>query len=460
MYNLLKKIIKVAVLILCSLFFTAVIFTMVPQFPWWGGALTATILFIVVSIVTVLLDKAAKKRLHEYFFIERDTRFLSNFYRDLRFCYTLDDLIEVIHRDLESAADCSVLYVNMENHYVIYNSPSRITTDPETLRVLSRNFNTSYADDVYFIDSDLGLVSKTKNARGFFFVAGTLHFYVLCRYTHVFERDIFENIQSEFCSFQHRTAIISDLTAISELAKEWNMVAETQLSFLPSVLPTVKNVNMAAYFRPLVNVSGDYYHVMPMDENRTLFLLGDVSGKGLAAALVMGVVINTIKIIQDKNDLIQVVKSVDKAIKAMKLQDKYTVLFICVVDTKEMTIRYVNASMADPLIISKKAGSYEIEPLTSNCSLVGIIDIDDIRMDVKPLHKGDVILMASDGVSEVMDESGVELGDTELYTDTVKAGAKKNAQGLVDDISNLVLTYNGNKKLRDDVTMLVVKVED
>ena len=101
----------------------------------------------------------------------------------------------------------------------------------------------------------------------------------------------------------------------------------------------------------------------------------------------------------------------------------------------------------------------KVKELTSNCSVVGIIELDELVVAEHPLHKGDVILMASDGVSEVMDESGEELGNTQLYADTLMSSATKSASQFVDDIANLVLTYNGDKKLRDDVTMLVAKIE-
>ena len=188
-------------------------------------------------------------------------------------------------------------------------------------------------------------------------------------------------------------------------------------------------------------------------------MLGDVSGKGLAAALVMGLVMNTVKILENKDDLPNMIRAVDKAIKGMKLQDKYTVLFLGIVDTEAMTIRYVNASMSDPLIITRSPTGYRIKPLTSNCSLVGIIELDEVNVTEQRLFRGDVILMASDGVSEVMNEEGVELGDTELYRDTITASAEKSPKEFIDDVVNLVLTYNGGKKLRDDVTMMVAKVE-
>jgi serine phosphatase RsbU (regulator of sigma subunit) len=224
-------------------------------------------------------------------------------------------------------------------------------------------------------------------------------------------------------------------------------------------MPDIPKLDVAAYFRPLVNVSGDYYTVLPMDENKTLVMLGDVSGKGLAAALVMGLVMNVVKIIENKEDLAQIVRSIDEAIKGMKLQDKYTVLFIGIIDTKEMVIRYINASMSDPIVVTQTPSGYKIKPLASNCSLIGILDLDDVVVAEQKLYKGDLVLMASDGVSEVMNEDGIELGDTELYLETIKNSANKSAQKFIDDIEDLVMEYKGTIKLRDDVTMLVAKVD-
>ena len=190
-------------------------------------------------------------------------------------------------------------------------------------------------------------------------------------------------------------------------------------------------------------------------------MLGDVSGKGLAAALVMGLVMNTVKIKENKEDLVGMIISVDAAIKGMHLQDKYTVLFIGIVDTEKMKITYVNASMSDPIIVTRSPEGYRIKSLSSNCSVVGIIPIEpsDVQVSEQRLFSGDLIMMASDGVSEVMNEDKVELGDTELFTNTIKASASKDPQDFVSDIVNLVLSYNADTRLHDDLTMLVAKVE-
>jgi serine phosphatase RsbU (regulator of sigma subunit) len=388
-----------------------------------------------------------------------DTALLSRFIDKLRFCYSLDDFYGVLARLLEEDAGCSVLYVDRSNNYVLYNSPDRLTCSKDTMDKLAMNFPVSWAPGVYFLGNEFGLVSSVRSARGFLMANGNLQLYIFCRYVRLFDHEIYPRLFEEFCRFQTRTRTISDLSEIAGLSKEWEQLAETQRYFLPQQMPEVKRVQFASFFKPLVNVSGDYYTVLTVDENKTLVMLGDVSGKGLPAALIMGLVMNTVKIKENKEDLAGVLVSIDQAIKNMHLQDKYTVLFLGIIDTQKMTIRYINASMSDPLIVTRSPDGYIIKPLSSNCSIIGIIDLDDIHVAEQRLFSGDLILMASDGVSEVMNDSGVELGDTKLYSDTIKTSASKSPSEFVADVVDLVMSYNGNKKLRDDVTMLVAKIK-
>ena len=423
-------------------------------------AVTA-VLFVVMLFTSITIFENARVRIERRSMETGATAYFTKFIERLRFCYSLEDFYSAVTDILEVEADCSVLYIDRNANYILYNSPNKITNDPNVLTKLEQNYSVSWHDPINFIGENLGLVTSRKKARGFFFASDGEHLYIFNRYTYLFDTEIYEKLYEEFVRFQNRSRIISSLAEISELTTEWQQLADTQVSFLPKKMPEIKNLKLGAYFRPLINVSGDYYSVLPIDENKTLLMLGDVSGKGLAAALVMGLVMNTVKIKENKEDLVGMIISVDAAIKGMHLQDKYTVLFIGIVDTEKMKITYVNASMSDPIIVTRSPEGYRIKSLSSNCSVVGIIPIEpgDVQVSEQRLFSGDLIMMASDGVSEVMNEDKVELGDTELFTNTIKASASKDPQEFVADIVNLVLDYNADTRLHDDLTMLVAKVQ-
>ncbi len=457
-----KRYVEILNYLISALLFMTVSFLILPKVTVMVDSLYFWLLEFMLLMFFLIMSssftKFVNKTMEDKVLKKEETKYIQLFIDSLRFCYTLEDFYEIIQTILEQKADCSVLYIDSEKEYVLYNSPNRLTCDKETLRVLQNNFPVTWPDGFDFVGDKLGITSQYKKARGFVLSVDKFHFFVLCRYTRIFDAGIYKPLLEEFIRFRKRTNTISSLSEISSLSKEWEQLAETQRLFLPAKMPDTKRLKIAAYFRPLVNVSGDYYTALPIDEHKTLLMLGDVSGKGLPAALIMGLVMNTVKIIEDKEDLITIVRSIDKAIKGMKLQDKYTVLFISIVDTQKMTIRYVNASMSDPIIVTRAPDGYTIKPLSSNCGVVGIIDIDDIRIDEQRLFRDDLILFASDGVSEVMNEEGVELGDTQLYTDTIKNSAAKQPQEFIDDIVNLIFDYKGSNKLHDDITMMVTKV--
>lgn len=424
--------------------------------PVFSG-ICAAVIFISLQAAGQAASRHLLARIEEDALHRGPTGLLSQFIMRLRFCYSLEDFFDAVAQILEEQADCSVLLIDRDTDYVIYNSPNRLTCKDETMEALKSNFRELRGNALHFFDGDFGLTTDCKSARGFFFVHESFHLYVFCRYARLFDRSIYGRLQDEFVRFLKRQEVIARLSEITELSREWAMLADVQKSFLPMELPEVPGLELASHFQPLVNVSGDYYTVLPLDGHKTLVLLGDVSGKGLSAALVMGLVLNTVKIVDDKEDLSGVVYSIDQAIKGMGLEDKYTVLFIGIIDTQRMTLRYVNASMPEPLIITRSPDGYRIKPLASNCPLVGIIDLDDVVVAEQKLFRGDLILMASDGVSEAMDREGVELGASDRYLGAVRQSASKSVSDFVDDMASLVMSHSGGS-LRDDVTMLVARI--
>jgi len=459
MYRRITKTLEISTLIISMALFGILTPLLSRELSFLGILLVAGTAFILLRFFYDKSNQRINDFLKDLFFNRGETRLLVNFVDRLRFCFTIGDLISAFREILEKRADGTIMFLDMTKRYMVYNSPTIIGMDQHVFDELVRHYE-GWKDGIYFFDDNLDLVSNHRKSRGFFVVSGNLHCYVFMRYVRNMDEEIFPQIFSEYAKFLKRNETIEKMFAIAAVSKEWSMVAETQRAFLPKKLPDIPKVELASYFRPLVNVSGDYYDVLPIDGDRTLLLLGDVSGKGLAAALIMGIVVNTIRIMEKKDDLELVVRTVDAAIKGMKLQDKYTVLFLGLLDTKKMELSYVNASMADPLIISETKAGRQIRRLGSNCSVIGILDLDTVGVDTVKLLPGDVILMASDGVSEVSNEQGEMLGDTEGWIDFVVDESRGPVQEFLQKLSDLVLKHAAGTKLRDDVTVLVAKVQE
>ncbi|MEW6566459.1 PP2C family protein-serine/threonine phosphatase [Gracilinema caldarium] len=459
MYRRITKTLEISTLIISMALFGILTPLLSRELSFLGILLVAGTAFILLRFFYDKSNQRINDFLKDLFFNRGETRLLVNFVDRLRFCFTIGDLISAFREILEKRADGTIMFLDMTKRYMVYNSPTIIGMDQHVFDELVRHYE-GWKDGIYFFDDNLDLVSNHRKSRGFFVVSGNLHCYVFMRYVRNMDEEIFPQIFSEYANFLKRNETIEKMFAIAAVSKEWSMVAETQRAFLPKKLPDIPKVELASYFRPLVNVSGDYYDVLPIDGDRTLLLLGDVSGKGLAAALIMGIVVNTIRIMEKKDDLELVVRTVDAAIKGMKLQDKYTVLFLGLLDTKKMELSYVNASMADPLIISETKAGRQIRRLGSNCSVIGILDLDTVGVDTVKLLPGDVILMASDGVSEVSNEQGEMLGDTEGWIDFVVDESRGPVQEFLQKLSDLVFKHAAGTKLRDDVTVLVAKVQE
>lgn len=431
--------------------------SMIPEITQMHRFVIGVLIFVIVAIFTDSLLRSFSKKIEKTEYDKPKTKVFASFLEKLRFCYTTENLIEALQNELEYSGNCSIMIIDPKDNVVLYNSASLFVSSPETFSSFNQ-ITKDFSDGVYFFNNDMQ-VCKIKRARIAAIILEKIHFFIVCGYFNEVEPEIFTNMLSEFSSYQNRITTLEQLLYFSELSQEWSMVANTQKAFLPQKLPQVNMLELAAYFKPLVNVSGDYYDAIKVDENKTLLVVGDVSGKGLAAALVMGIVVNTIKIAKNKEDLQGLILAVDSAIKRMGLLDKYTVLFLGLVDTDKMTIKYVNASMENPMILTESPDGYKVKFLESTCSIVGIIDFDKIEVQERPLYRGDVILMLTDGVPEAMNDAGVELGETDMYLESIKSFAQESAERIVEKVANLPYIHTGNQSMRDDITIMCAKVK-
>lgn len=438
--------------------FAAILVFAAPRLPFLPSTLLGAGSFVILFLIQDALIRALDSDLRKRRFDRTETRIVMDFVERLRVSFTVADLVEAARDCLEMRADASVLLIKSATWETVYASPSTLAKDPDTLATLHRNFR-EWSEGFAFLSDDYGLHPSNAGCRGYLSVCKGYHLFVFSRSAGLAELEAFRILHGELQLYFDRIITVARLFNIANLSKEWSLIAETQKSFLPKEMPKLAKLETASYYRPLVNVSGDYYDVIPIDYRRTLLVVGDVSGKGLAAALIMGIIVNTIRVAPDKTDLPLLIRGVDEAIRGMRFEDKYTVIFLGIVDTGEKVLRYVNASMADPLVISQTALGAKPKKLGSTMGLLGLLPLEgEIPVEEVPLRTDDVILIASDGLLELENNAGESLNESAAFERLLQQSSRETAESIVEGIAGFAYSFVEGRQLRDDITILAAKV--
>jgi serine phosphatase RsbU (regulator of sigma subunit) len=422
-----------------------------------AAAAVGALAFIALYFLRDSILRALDRMSYRLSFSGRETRLMVEFTERVGVCFTVPDLVEAIREKLEVPADMSALLLRSASWEIVYQSPAAAANVPRLVQELEVKFK-DRPEGVWFLSERLEPEQSSRRSRGFVIVSSGFHLFVLTRLCAYVEPEAFRELKRELDIHFGRVGTIADLFEVASLSKEWELIAETQRSFLPRYLPTPAKLELSVFYRPLVNVSGDYYEAIAVDADRTLLIVGDVSGKGLAAALIMGIIMNTVRVAKDKSDVVGLVRAIDAAVRDMGFDDKYTVLFMGLVDTAKRTLRYVNAAMADPIVISQTATGPKVIRLEPTMGLIGLVPFDEVVVEELPLRTDEILLLASDGVTEVADSSGARLGETDLFEKSLAQASREGAQDFVSSVSAMLFSYVGDKPLKDDVTILAAKV--
>jgi len=422
---------------------------------WAAAALAFAIIVLIASARSGLGGTFASASVA--FLIVFVSRLLSEFVQRIRTCFTMPEFVAAIRDSLELKLDASVVLIRSNTWEVVYASPAALTADPGLVPALKHNFR-ELSEGLVFMDESLNLTVTNEGARGFFVLCKGYYFFVFSRVCPYVDQDAYRVLYGELLIFFDRVLTVAKLFDIAALTKEWRQIAETQRTFLPEMLPEQPKLTLAAYWRPLVNVSGDFYDALRIDDDRTLLVMGDVSGKGLAAALVMGIAINTIRVASDKTDLAALVRACDGAIRGMGFDDKYVVMFLGLVDVGAKRLRYVNAAMPEQFIVVRTIKGPVVKRLASNCGIVGLVPIVSVEVEETELRTDDVIVLSTDGLTEIVNAEGVALDESPDFAKLMGSSVDLGIDELVDRLSTLGETYVADKKLRDDITILAAKV--
>lgn len=238
------------------------------------------------------------------------------------------------------------------------------------------------------------------------------------------------------------------------LEHELELATEIQQRFQPAGPPLVPGYEFQGISFSCYEIGGDYYDFIERHDGKMLIALGDVSGKGTAAALLMSSVHAAIHAqVSAKSSLDQTMTSVNQYLAENTPANRFVTMFAAELDPPTGMLKYINAGHNPPLI-GRVDGS--IEQLSSGGFPLGIMPTAEFEMGETQLHPGESLVVYSDGVSEANNIRDEEFGMERLCA-VVQNNLKASAAGMRDKVESALSAFTQTAPANDDITLVIVK---
>jgi len=231
---------------------------------------------------------------------------------------------------------------------------------------------------------------------------------------------------------------------------------EIQQSLLPRRIPAIEGAELAVAWRPAGFVSGDYFDVIQFDERRAAFLIGDVMGKGMPAALVMSNLQALVKAFATAAASPQrLCKQINSAVCGNLPEGRYITFFYGLFDTASRRFVYANAGHNPPLLVRRDGRTAR---LSEGGIVLGLFPDNHYEEGEVKLRAGDRLLCFTDGITEATNDAGELFGEERLLQLLVEH-RRRSAPELREKILKAVADFSGGI-FQDDVALVVMAVDN
>ena len=248
-------------------------------------------------------------------------------------------------------------------------------------------------------------------------------------------------------------------TYLQELERkktELRIARDIQMSFLPDRLPEIPSLELAALSLPAKEVGGDFYDAIPLSGNRTAFVIADVAGKGVPAALFMALSRTVLRAnAQVPRSAREAVSEANTLIAEDAKSGMFVTLFYAVVDPAEKTLAYVNAGHNPPLLF--RSGGGRPVKLKGTGIIIGVMPDAEYREETIRLESGDLLLLYTDGVTEAINSAEEQFGEERLIETVMRSRDLPPAE-IVGRVRDAVMQFSGDEPQFDDQTLMVIRV--
>jgi len=238
------------------------------------------------------------------------------------------------------------------------------------------------------------------------------------------------------------------------IEKELEVARQLQFSILPTTIPEVENVRIAVAYQPMTAVAGDFYEFIPVDRKQVGFLVADVTGHGVPAALIASMIkVAMQSVVPCAHDPREVLRGLNRVL-FKQLREQFVSAAYLWLDTGNRKASY-SAAGHPPLLRWREGG---LERIESNGLLFGIVPDPDYPVCDLPVLSGDRFLLYTDGVIEPENADGDSFGDRKLE-EVVRNNQSRPPSELLDQLmSEMCIWQPASLSQQDDITLIIIDV--
>ena len=257
---------------------------------------------------------------------------------------------------------------------------------------------------------------------------------------------------------QLTSAIAEEVAQREKLNREIEIAREVQERLFPQKLPAVAGLDYCGKCRPALGVGGDYYDFLALPGGRLGIALGDVSGKGIAAALMMASLEASLRAeaMRGTDDLAALVQNVNRLVYDATAENRFATFFYAQYDSELRELCYVNAGHNPPLLFRKRGTEWRIERLETGGTVVGLMPEFPYHQAAVVLEAGDLLVVFTDGVSEAMNPADDEWGE-ERMIEAIQRNEALSAAELIERVMQAADVFACGAKQNDDMTLVVLR---
>ncbi len=238
--------------------------------------------------------------------------------------------------------------------------------------------------------------------------------------------------------------------------REMEIAREVQERLFPQEMPKIAGASVAGSCRPALGVGGDYYDIIHLEDGRLGLAVGDVSGKGISAALLMASLRASLRgvTLDNPRDFAKLMHKVNRLVYEASASNRYATFFFAAWDPRTRRLECVNAGHNPPVLLRNG----EVIRLETGGPVVGLLPNAPYTEQALTLEPGDLLILYTDGISEAMTRDDEEWGE-ERMIEAARKLRNKSADDILRALFAAADKFTAGAPQHDDMTLLILKLD-